>query len=408
MVISSATTRSSGQTAEADLRLKVSRQAAGAQPIRVLHIYKSWSPDKFGGVEHVITTLCVGGLPYGIESRVAYLGPGRRLGAVRHEGVAAYRFPLQGEVASTGLSLPFLFGYRRVAAWADVLHFHFPWPYGDLVHQLSFLNKPFLVTYHLDITKQRVLGKLYAPLRALFFRRAAKVVATSHNYLQTSPILKSLQHKTTVIPLGIEDAARRTAQPVRTAYWRHRFGKGFVLFVGVLRYYKGLHVLLQAAASIHCPIVIAGSGPCEQALKRQARSSRLSHVTFVGEIDDADKDALYRLSSLFVFPSHVRSEAFGLALLEASMYGKPSISCEIGTGTSFINRHGETGLVVEPDNPEVLAAAVNRLLADRQEREAFGRNARKRYLEHFTADAMVAGYAQAYHDIFAEHLTWKP
>jgi rhamnosyl/mannosyltransferase len=104
----------------------------------------------------------------------------------------------------------------------------------------------------------------------------------------------------------------------------------------------------------------------------------------------------------------MRSEAFGLALLEASMYGKPSISCEIGTGTSFINRHGETGLIVEPGNPDALAGAVNRLLANRQEREDFGRNARRRYLEHFTADGMVASYAQAYRDIFSEHMTCKP
>jgi rhamnosyl/mannosyltransferase len=90
------------------------------------------------------------------------------------------------------------------------------------------------------------------------------------------------------------------------------------------------------------------------------------------------------------------------------MYGKPSVSCDIGTGSSFINRHGETGLVVEPEQPQQLAAAVNRLMTNRQEREAFGRNARKRYLEHFTADAMIAGYAKEYRGIFEEHKPWKP
>jgi len=130
-------------------------------------------------------------------------------------------------------------------------------------------------------------------------------------------------------------------------------------------------------------------------------------VSFVGAVDALDKDALYRLSAVFVFPSQVRSEAFGLALLEASMYGKPSVSCELGTGSSFVNRHGETGLVVPPGSPDALRAAVNRLLANRQERETFGRNARKRYLEHFTADAMVARYAQQYHEIAAEHASWK-
>src|SRR5688572_33303088 len=85
--------------------------------IRVLHIYKSWSPDTYGGVERVITMLGAGGRAYGIESRVAYLAPGRQVKLVPHHGVAAYRFPLELEVASTGLSLSFLLAYRRLAAW---------------------------------------------------------------------------------------------------------------------------------------------------------------------------------------------------------------------------------------------------------------------------------------------------
>ena len=384
-----------------------SASPAFGRSVRVLHIYKSWSPDTFGGVEQFITTLAAGGWAHGIESRVAYLAPGTRVAGVRHKGIAAYRFPLQWKMASTGLSLPFLFGYRRLAAWADVLHFHFPWPYADVVHAVSGVSKPFVVTYHLDVTRQRTLGILYAPVRTWFLRRAAKVIATSENYVQSSPVLRGFRKKPTVIPLGIEDAALAAPHPARTAYWRHRFGRGFVLFVGVLRYYKGLDVLLEAAAAIKGRIVIVGSGPCEQSLQRQARASRLSHVSFVGAVDALDKDALFRLSSLFVFPSHIRSEAYGLALLEALMYGKPSVSCEIGTGTSFVNRHGETGLVVPPGKPRELGEAVNRLLMNRQERETFGKNARKRYLEHFTADAMSAGYAREYHQIAAEYATWK-
>ena len=388
------------------LRVEPRRRAA-SRPIRVLHIYKSWSPDAYGGVEEVITTLSSGGLAYGIESRVAYLAPGRGPAAVRHHGVAAYRFPLQCEIASTGLSIPFLFAYRRLAAWADLLHMHFPWPYADLVHLMSRVGKPLLVTYHLDITRQRMLRSLYTPLRSWFLGRAARIVATSHNYLQSSPVLRKFRSKTEVIPLGLDDAARGAGHPVRTAYWRHRLGDGFVLF-GVLRYYKGLHLLLEAASSIDAPIVIAGSGPCEPALKHRARALRLAHVHFVGEIDRLDKDALYRLAALFVFPSHVRSEAFGLALVEAAMYGKPSVSCELGTGSSFINRHEETGLVVEPGDPQALSEAVNCLLADRRKRESYGRNARKRYVEQFTAETMVARYAQEYRAILDARPPWQP
>jgi O-antigen biosynthesis rhamnosyltransferase len=399
--------RSALYTVDHVLRPEPFKEGRVARPLRVLHIYKSWTPDTYGGVEQIITTLCAGGWAYGIEGRVAYLAPGHHVAAVRHQGIAAYRFPMQWEIASTGLSLPFLLGYRRLAAWADLLHFHFPWPFADFVHRLSGVSTPFLVTYHLDITRQRALEKLYAPLRGWLLRRADRVIATSDNYVQSSPVLRTFRHKTMVIPLGIEDAGRGTAHPTRMAYWRHRLGKGFVMFVGVLRYYKGLHVLLEAARAIQAPIVIVGSGPCERALKRQARTLKLRQVTFVGEVDPLDKDALFRLSGLFVFPSHARSEAFGLALLEASMYGKPSVSCELGTGSSFVNLHEKTGLVVAPGNAHELSTAVNRLLADRQERERFGTNARNRYLQHFTADSMVSRYASEYHRVAAESMPWK-
>ncbi len=375
-----------------------------SDPVRVLHVYKSWTPAGYGGVEQVMTALSDGGRDYGIESRVLYLAGGPRIKRVRHEGIAAYCFPLTATVASTGLSLSMLWHYRRLVHWADVLHFHFPWPFGDLVHLLSGVKKPVVVSYHLDVTRQRILKLLYAPIMHRFLRQAAVIVATSDNYVRTSPVLQKLTHKVRVIPLGVEDTGSRHTVPIRMAHWRDRVGEGFVLFVGVLRYYKGLHVLLDAAHTIKGRVVIVGSGPCEQALKAHARRAGLSHVTFLGAVDPVDKDALYRLCGLFVFPSHLRSEGFGLALVEAAMHGKALVSCEIGTGTSFINVHQETGLVVEPGNPAALSAAVNRLLADRQEREAFGRRARQRYLERFTAQSMTEAYAQTYRSLVQEEV----
>jgi len=372
--------------------------------VRVLHLYKSWTPDAFGGVEDVITTLCIRGHAHGIDARVAYLAPGSSLTNVRHRGVAAYRFPMQCQLASTGMSLPYLLAYKRLASWADVLHFHYPWPFADIVHFLRVVRKPVVVTYHLDVTRQRTLRILYAPLRTWFLGQASRLVATSHHYVQTSPVLRRFADKTKVIPLGIDDAARGTGHPIRLRYWRHRLQEGFVLFVGVLRYYKGLHILLEAASSIRHQIVIAGAGPCERELKQQARALRLNQVTFVGEVDALDKDALYRLSGMFVFPSHVRSEAFGLSLLEAAMYGKASVSCELGTGSSFVNVHEETGLVVQPGDPRALSLAINRLLANRQERSSMGRNARKRYVDLFTADKMVARYAEEYRSAIAGYV----
>jgi O-antigen biosynthesis rhamnosyltransferase len=395
-----------------DTARRISRQfpthVAVEPPVRVLHVYKSWSADAYGGIEGFLSTLGSTARRYGIDTRIMYLAPGKQVRRVRRDGIAAYRFPQDYQVASMGISWSLLMAYRRLTAWADVLHFHFPWPYGDLVHLVTGVRKPFVVTYHSDVVRQRSLNCLYAPLRHWFLNRAARVIATSQNYMRTSPVLRRLGHTTRVIPLGMEDAGRGTGVPLRTAYWRHRLGENFVLFIGILRYYKGLEILLRAARDIHARIVIAGSGPCECALRAQAKMLGLNNVIFVGEVDPLDKDALFRLSALFVFPSHWRSEAFGLSLVEAAMYGKAQVSCDLGTGTTFINVHEQTGLVVEPGNPQALSAAVNRLLGDRRERELFGRNGRKRYLELFTADRMAEAYAAEYRHVATEARAWKP
>src|SRR5690606_15618876 len=142
------------------------------------------------------------------------------------------------------------------------------------------------------------------------------------------------------------------------ARWREQFPRPFFLFVGVLRYYKGLRTLLAAARSSDIDTVIVGDGPMKPQLTAYAKEHNLSHVHFVGALPDADKTALLELSSGLIFPSHLRSEAFGLSLVEASMFGKPMISCEIGTGTSYVNLNGQTGIVVPPQNPEALSAAM--------------------------------------------------
>ena len=85
------------------------------------------------------------------------------------------------------------------------------------------------------------------------------------------------------------------------------------------------------------------------------------------------------------------------------MYGKPMISSEIGSGTTFINIGDETGLVVPPNDPLALRQAM-RYLWERPEQAAdMGRRAEARYWEHFTADQMVLSYVNLYGDMVKHH-----
>src|SRR5690606_28389959 len=160
-----------------------------------------------------------------------------------------------------------------------------------------------------------------------------------------------------VIPYGLDRSGYAPVDAGRMANWQQRFPDGFFLFVGVMRYYKGLHILLDACRITSSPVVIVGAGSMVARPLELARLLPLDNVHFLGPLPDAEKNVLLQLSRVIVFPSHLRSEAFGISLLEGAMFGKPMISSEIGTGTSYINISGQTGLVVPPSDAAALRAA---------------------------------------------------
>ena len=241
--------------------------------------------------------------------------------------------------------------------------------------------------------------KFYSPLQKRFLRSVDKIVATSPNYFQSSQVLAKYKDKTSVIPIGLDKTCYPDADAARINKWRQQFGARFFLFVGKLRYYKGLHILLDAIAIKGFPVVVVGSGPIEKELKRKATELRLNSVYFLGELPHEDKIALLQLCYALVFPSHLRSEAFGISLLEGSLYGKPMISSELGTGTTYINIHNETGLVVPPNDPAAFSAAMQFLWENPQIAGTMGESAYQRYCTLFTAKQMAESYVHLYRSL---------
>lgn len=367
--------------------------------MRVLHFYKTYYPDSMGGIEQVIRQLCVGTGRLGVSNTVLSLSRHDKLVPFEFEGHMVHRVPLNAEIASNAISLQSLGALTRMAREADVVHYHFPWPFMDLAHFVARVDKPTVVSYHSDIVRQRHLLRLYQPLKHRFLRSVDAIVAASPNYLASSPVLARYPDKTRVITYGLDKSTYPQPEPARLAHWRARLGPRFFLFVGVLRYYKGLHVLLEAAAGTDYPVVVVGAGPIEAELKQQAQRLGLNNVVFLGALDDADKVALLTLSYALAFPSHLRSEAFGISLLEGAMYGKPMISCEIGTGTTYINVDGETGLVVPPSDPVALRGAMRTLWENPELARQMGRRAEMRYQELFTSETMAASYLSLYEEL---------
>ena len=298
--------------------------------------------------------------------------------------------------ASTGFSYESISVLHDLARDADIIHYHFPWPFMDVAHFAARIKKPTVVTYHSDIVRQKILLQFYRPLMNAFLRDVDALVATSPNYLKSSPVLQRYAAKTSVITIGLNESLYPCPKSEAVAGWRKKIGERFFLFVGVLRYYKGLHVLLDAIAGTNIPLVIVGAGPIEHELAKQARKAGLHNVYFMGQVSEQDKVDLMEACYGLVFPSHLRSEAFGIGLLEGAMFGKPLICSEIGTGTSYINIHGETGLVVPPENPWHLRDALLQLWNNPALAQKFGTAARARYEKVFTSNKMGQRYKDLY------------
>jgi rhamnosyl/mannosyltransferase len=233
-------------------------------------------------------------------------------------------------------------------------------------------------------------------------RKMDALVATSPTYASTSPVLSQpeIVKRVHTIPLGIDEASL-PAKADDEIFPRLNLSpdEPYFLFVGATRYYKGLHFLIEAAAEIPAKIVIAGAGPEISELKQYAKQFPTARIVFAGRVTDEEKVALLRHCRAFVLPSHVRSEAYGMVLVEASIYAKPMVTCEIASGTSYVNLDGETGFVVEPANPKALAAALNCLLDNPSLALEMGRAARRRYEQLFTGRAMGDAYAKLYESL---------
>ena len=292
------------------------------KPIRVLHFYKTSFPYSFGGVEQVIHQLCQGGFEHGISNEVLVLSTNGKSETIDVSGYKVHSVKQNFQIASTGFSLSAFRRFKELSEQSDIIHYHFPWPFMDLVHVLMRIKKPVVVSYHSDIVRQKRLLTLYRPLKRYFFSKVDRIVAASPNYMASSDVLMRYSDKANVITYGLDKTSYQEPTLNTLARWKNITGEKFFLFLGVLRYYKGLHILLDALAEVDYPVVIAGSGPVEQELHTHAEKLNLKNVHFVGKVSEEDKVALLSTCYGVVFPSHLRSEAFGISLLEGAMYGK--------------------------------------------------------------------------------------
>jgi phosphatidylinositol alpha-1,6-mannosyltransferase len=224
--------------------------------------------------------------------------------------------------------------------------------------------------------------------RRALSRATVKFAISRHTLERALPFCPGLAG-TAVLPLALED---RPAEGTVDASLTGRIGRGFLLIVGRMEAserYKGHDQLLEALPRVLalCPnvrLVVVGDGDDRRRLEEKAAYLGVgSAVVFAGFTSEATLAELYRRCAAFVMPS--RGEGFGLVYLEAMRAARPVLAAQ-GTAAEEIVVHGQTGLLVDPDDRETLSKALARLLRDVGAARRMGWAGRERWEREFGLD----------------------
>lgn len=368
--------------------------------MRVLQITNYMYPN-IGGIEQVTRDVAQAlALRGDVEQRILCFNSNAEDGEVicrqnetvtdTVDGVEVTRCGCFAKVSSQQLSASFGKQLRRTMDEfsPDVVVFHYPNPF-EAFHLLRYRKRSFrlVVFWHLDITKQKILGKVFHPQSIALLKRADRIVSTCPNYIGGSPYLSRFKEKCTVISNCITEAKLQTTPEIEQLADRLRgqyAGKTLCLAVGRHVPYKGFRYLIDAAKQLDesFAVCLAGSGPLTEELKAQAAGS--ANVRFLGRLSEDELKAYYLACDVFCFSSITKNEAFGLALAEAMYYGKPAVTFTIpGSGVNYVSLGGVTGIECPNCDSTAYAAAIKRLAQDEQLRREYGENAHRRAVELF-------------------------
>ena len=371
--------------------------------MKVLHISKFY-PPVMGGIESAAWELAEGLNRAGVRTDV--LCSHQRPITSREHFPAGYdvvRAGSFGRLLATSVSPAMLRELHRMARDRHVVHVHMPDPMAAIAICVNRPKAALVVHWHSDVIRQRLGLKIYEPLQQWLLTRADAIVATSQAYADASPLLQRWRAKVAVIPIGISDnrglACSEQAHAIRQRYR----GRRIVFSLGRMTYYKGFDVLIDAASALpdDSVVVIGGDGELLDHYRTMVRRRGLAgKVHLPGHISDGELPSYFEACEVFCMSSTVRAEAYGVAMLEAMVMGKPIVASDIaGSGVPWVNVDGCTGFNVPVGQAQPLADALGRLLADAPLRASLGAAGRERYLRHFSAEMMTGKMIELYRQL---------
>jgi glycosyltransferase involved in cell wall biosynthesis len=284
----------------------------------------------------------------------------------------------------------------------DLLHSH--GPRSALVASLASTITGVPLVHHVhsptgNDTTNRLRCRLNALVERFTLRRATALVAVSESLGRQMGERGLAEGKLSVVPNGVPSRKASPGRSDENACWT-------LGTVALFRPRKGLEVLLCSIAQLRaegCAVRLRAVGGFETPeYERQIRAlaSELGlddAIDWVGFTRDVDSELAQ--IDLFVLPS-LFGEGMPMVVLEAMSAGLPVVSTRV-EGIPEVIRDGVDGLIAEPNDADSLCDAIRRFVGGELDAAAFGRHARQRHADRFSARAMATGVAQVYRRVLA-------
>ncbi|KJC55796.1 glycosyl transferase [Bradyrhizobium sp. LTSPM299] len=366
----------------------------------VLHIFKVYYPDLFGGTLSVIRDICVG-LKDSFAAAVLVCSQSGGERRIVVNDVAVERVHSFGDVLSLPAAPTYPWRLWRRIAEHDLLALHAPFPLADLVFAFGFgRRRPLVVHWHADIVSHAALRWFVEPMMRRTLRRAAAIIVSDPVLVENTPLLREFADKCHAVPFGV-DVAKYDRPVLRPAEINSR-GR-LVLACGRLVPYKGFDVLIRAAHSRNFEVWIVGEGRERDQLEQLIRDYGLQdRVRLLGSVPESERVKLMRIADVFVMPSVTNAETFGLVQLEAMAAGRPVINTALDTGVPYVARNGIEAITVPAGDPNALADAIETLIDDPERRQRMGQAARHRAMTKYSTTAFKEGVETVYRMVVAE------
>ncbi len=366
--------------------------------MRILHAYKVYLPNVYGGIPSVIAMLAMlQRLGFKTDVLVACpRGIGRKYD---FEGVNVEAVSSIGTVMSTPLAPTYPFRLIERARSTDIVVHHAPFPLTDIGVLLMPRDTVLIVHWHAEVIGRPWLMRILAPFIRNSLKRADKIIVSDRVIVDKSPFLKAFLEKCIVVPYGCDNEYWEKLNPgeQQAVDDLQRKHPRLVVAVGRLVSYKGYEVFLRAMRNVDAHAVIIGEGQLKPNLIKLAEElGVLDRVKFLGVLESHEVKQYIHAAKVFAFPSVTEAEAFGIVQLEAMSAGKPVVNTALATAVPNVARDGMEGLTVPPGQPVALAEALRRLLDQPGYAASLGKAGKERVRAEFSQTLFLSRMQEVY------------